>query len=128
MSGQAVLVALISGPIGGAVVAAISWLRGRRVDDAQADKTVGEAWQEIVAELRTDISDLRGRVDTLEGELRREQSRSKGLEAEVDRYRAIARSLLRHVLRLRDALGAQGADIPALPQDVEDALTSLDLP
>lgn len=123
-----VLVALISGPIGGAAVAAVGWFRGRRGEDAQADKTIGEAWQEIVSELRKDISDLRDRVDALEDELRREQARSKGLEAEVDRYRSIARSLLRHVLRLRDALGSSGAEVPALPQDVEDALTSLDLP
>lgn len=107
---------------------AITWLRNRRKDVADAELTTGNAWQTIVTELRDDIKDLRDRVTDLENELTRERDRNKTLENEVDRYKRIARSLARQVLKLRDALSAAKVDLPALPADIEDALTVIDLP
>lgn len=125
--GEALLVALVSGPLGGALVALVGWLRGSRKDNAEADQTVGEAWQAIVAELRSDISDLRQRIDGLEDELRQSRSEEQRLRDEIVRYRRIIQSLLRYMLRLRDSL-AQVGEVPDFPRDVEDAMTDPGLP
>jgi chromosome segregation ATPase len=123
------LIALLSGAGSTLLVQLIGWLRGHRKDNAVADRTVGEAWQAIVEELRQDVRDLRNRVTALEDELGRERDRVKALTAEVDRYKAIAKSLAKHVLRLRDELAKKNdADVPPLPSDVEDAMTVIDLP
>lgn len=125
---DALWVAILSGPAAVTLDRLVTWLRGRRKDAAEADQTVGEAWRTIVAELRNDIADLRNRVDALEDERQTLLERVKALMAEVDHYRRIARSMARHVLHLRDTLNAAGADVPVLPTDVEDALTTIDLP
>lgn len=125
---DAVLIALLSGPAVVTLDRLITWWRNRRKEDAAADLTTGEAWRAIVSELRGDIADLRDRVKALEDEREQLLDRVKGLIAEVDHYRRIARSMARHVLRLRDALAATGADVPVLPTDVEDALTIIDMP
>lgn len=132
---RALIVAGITGPFAIFVDRVVSGFMRRRRDDAQVDLTVSETWQTIVAELRRDISDLRselaverGRVDEVKDDLKRERDRAQGLEAEVDKYRSIARSLLRHVLRLREVLGKTGVEMPPIPQDVEDALTGVELP
>lgn len=128
MKDQTVLAALISGPIGGAVVAVGGWLRGRRKDDAEAGLTVDQRWEQYADRIEGRMRSLEERVSELETQLEREQDRAKGLEAEVDRYRSIARSLLRHVLKLRDALAKAHAELPDMPADVEAAMTSVDLP
>jgi chromosome segregation ATPase len=128
MKDHTLMTALISGPIGGAVVALGGWLRNRRKDDAEAGLTVDQRWEQYADRIESRMKDLEERVDELEAQLEREQNRAKGLEAEVDRYRSIARSLLRHVLRLREALGKTDAEVPPIPQDIEDALTGIDLP
>ena len=125
---DAVLIAVLSGTGSTLLVQLVLWLRNRRKDDAEADKTVGEAWQTIVTELRSDIADLRNRVTALETERTRLLDRIKGLVAEVDHYRRIASSMARHVIRLREALSAAGADVPTMPSEVEDALTVIDMP
>ena len=106
----------------------LTWARNRNKDDAEAERTVGQTWQTIVQELRTDIEKLRERVDSLEDELSREREQKKALTAELDRYKNIARSLLRHVIKLRDALAQAHADVPAMPPEIEDAMTSVELP
>jgi phage shock protein A len=128
-------VAGLTGPFAIAVDRLITWARNRRRDDAAADKlgaeaalTIDQRWQNLADELRNDVADLRQRVTSLEQELAKERDHAKGLEAEVDRYRSIARSLIRHVLRLRDALAKTDVEMPSIPQDIEDALTGIDLP
>jgi predicted nucleic acid-binding Zn-ribbon protein len=130
-----VWVALLSGAGSTLVVQLIGWLRNRHKDDADAELvsaeaglTIDQRWEKYTAALEGRVKALEGRMETLEDELEREQNRSKGLEAEVDRYRSIARSLLRHVLKLRDALAKAHAEVPEIPPDIEDALTGIDLP
>lgn len=125
---ETVLLALLSAPLAILLDRSFAWIRNRRKDDAEADLTVGTAWQQLADGLRGDIENLRKRVDALEADLDKERERSKGLTAEVDRYRRIAQSLARHVLRLRDALGKANVEVPLLPSDVEDALTIINLP
>ena len=128
MKDHTVITALITGPLGGGAVALGAWLRGHRKDTADAELTFSETWKAIVAELRGDIADLRGRVATLEDDLAAEKKHAKDLEIKVERYRDIIRSLLRHTLKLRDALAEAHAEIPPTPPDIEDALTGIDLP
>ena len=116
----------VAASVGGAIVAAINWLRSRRKDAAEADLTVGQTWQEIVTELRTDIADLRSRIDVLEDDLATERAETQRQRNEINRYRGIIRSLMRHVLRLRDELSKANAEVPPLPADVEDAMTDVD--
>jgi predicted nucleic acid-binding Zn-ribbon protein len=125
---RALIVAGITGPFAIAADRLLTWARNRRLDNAAVGLTVDQRWQAWADELKGEVDDLRDRVGKLEEELDHERNRAKGLEAEVDRYRSIARSLLRHVLRLREALGKTDVDVPAIPQDIEDALTGIDLP
>lgn len=121
-------IGVLSAAVAIALREGIAWVRNRRRDEAAAGLTLGQSWQAIVEELRRDVGDLRARVTSLEAERDQAHERAKALAAEVDRYRSIARSLLRHVLRLRDALAAQGVEAPPIPPEIEDAFTSLDLP
>lgn len=126
---DAVLIALVTGPAVLVLDRAISWLRNRSKDDAEAGLTVDQRWQNLADKYEERIGRLEDRVGQVETDLKREQNRAKGLEAEVDRYKSIARSLLRHVLRLREELGKKGdGTMPDLPPDVEDAMTSINLP
>lgn len=131
----ALALAGVTGPLAILVDRAVTSYLGRRKVDAEADKinaeaglTIDQRWQALADELRGDVADLRDRVTTLETDLAKERAHAKGLEAEVDRYRSIARSLIRHVLRLRDALAKTDVEVPPIPQDIEDALTGIDLP
>ena len=106
----------------------VSWLRNHRKDDAETGLTIDQRWERYTDQLEERLGKLEGRVTELETERETLLERVKGLVAEVDHYRRIARSMARHVLRLRDALAATGADVPTLPTDVEDALTVIDIP
>lgn len=121
-------IAILSGSGSALAVQLVQWLRGRHKDEADVGFTVGQTWQSIVTELRNDIGDLRERVTDLEGDLDREREQKKALAGEVARYKSIARSLLRHVLRLREALAQTDLAVPPMPPDIEDALTTIDLP
>lgn len=55
--------------IGGACVKLVDWWRRRRRDDAEADVTVGEAWQAVVKQLQADVARLTARVAELETHL-----------------------------------------------------------
>lgn len=125
---DAVLVAALTGPGVLAIDRLISWWRNRRKDAAETGLTVDERWEKLADKYEERITKLETKVRDLEDERRRDREQIKGLEAEVDRYRNIARSLLRHVVKLRDALAKAHAEVPDMPPDVEDALTSIDLP
>lgn len=125
---DAVLIALLSGPAAVTLDRLISWLRNRNKIDAETGLTVDQRWQAWADELKDELKNLRERVSKLEDSLNQEQTRVKTLQAEVDRYKRIAKSLARHVLRLRDELAKHNADVPMLPSDVEDALTIIELP
>lgn len=127
---DAVLIALLASPALTLLIdRGLRWvLRNRRKDDAETGLTVDQRWQAWADELKGEVDDLRDRVKALEDERETLLERVKGLVAEVDHYRRVARAMARHVLRLRDALAATGADVPAMPTDVEDALTVIDLP
>lgn len=125
---RALIVAGITGPFAIAVDRAVTWLRNRRRDNAEAGLTVDQRWEQYADKLEERLAALEARVEEVESELKRERDRSKGLEAEVDKYRSIARSLLRHVLKLRDALAKAHAEVPDIPPDIEEALTGFDLP
>lgn len=125
---DAVLIAIVTGPAVLVIDRLITWLRNRSKDDAEAGLTIDERWQKLTDKYEARIGELEARVGRVEDDLRREQARAKGLEAEVDRYRSIARSLLRHVVKLRDALAKANAEVPEMPVEVENALTSIELP
>lgn len=125
---DAVIIALATGPAVLIVDRVITWLRNRRKDDAEVGLTVDQRWQAWADELRGEVDSLRTRVTDLEASLSDERAKRRGLEAEVDRYKSIAKSLARHVLRLRDALAKFDGDVPVLPADVEDAMTIIELP
>lgn len=126
---DAVLIALLSGPVLLGLDRSITWLRNRKKDDAEAGLTIDQRWENYAEAIEKRVEGLEKRVEGLEADLERERQRNKGLAAEVDRYKRIAKSLARHVLRLRDALAAaNGGEVPAIPQDIEDALTMIDLP
>lgn len=123
------LPALIAGPVVLIVDRLLTRWVNRRRDDAQTGLTVDQRWQAWADELKEEVDELRNRVGKLEDELTVERNRRRGLEAEVDRYKRIAKSLARHVLRLRDELAkANAGELPAIPADVEDAMTIIDLP
>lgn len=123
-----VLIALLSGPAVVTLDRLVTWFRNRRKVDAETGLTVDQRWQRWADELKAELEDLRERVAKLEQERGKLLDRITGLIAEVDHYRRIARSMARHVLRLRDVLATTGADIPSLPTDIEDALTIIDTP
>lgn len=128
MTSDAFWLGLLSGPVAVGVDRAVGWLRNRHKDDAETGLTVDQRWERLADQLSDDIADLRTRVGALEDERETLLNRVKGLIAEVDHYRRIARSMARHVLKLRDALASAGAEVPVLPSDVEDALTVIDMP
>lgn len=122
-------VALGGGPAATLLVdRAVGWLRNRRKDDAEAGLTVDQRWKAWADELKAEVEDLRARITKIEEERDQERQRVKALTAEVDKYRQIAKVFARHVLRLREALGKTGAEVPVMPSDVEDALTIINLP
>jgi chromosome segregation ATPase len=121
-------VAAVTGPFAILADRLVTWARSRRKDNAEVGLTVDQRWERYTDQLEDRLNRLESRVTELEADLDRERDRAKGLEAEVDRYRSIARSLLRHVLRLREALGKTDVEVPTIPQDIEDALTGIDLP
>lgn len=106
----------------------IAWVRNRSKDEAEAGLTVDERWERLTNKYEQRISSLEGRVTDLETERNQLRERIKGLTAEVDKYRSMARQMARHVLKLRDALSSAHVDVPLLPPDIEDALTVIDLP
>lgn len=118
---DAAWIALASGSGSALIVQLVLWLRNRRKEDAETGLTVDQRWQKWADQLEA-------RVKALEDERETLLERVKALVAEVDHYRRVARAMARHVLRLRDALAAAGADVPVMPADVEDALTVIDLP
>jgi chromosome segregation ATPase len=124
---RALIVAGITGPFAIGVDRTITWLRNRRKDDAEAGLTVDQRWKQYADRIEARMKSLEERVDELEKDLEREQNRAKGLEAEVDHYRRIARSVLRHMLKLRDALSKAHAEVPEIPPDIEEALIGIDL-
>lgn len=123
-----VLVAALTGPGAIALDRAFAWIRNRNKEDAEAGLTVDQRWQAWADELKGEVTELRERIGKLEGSLEDERQKRKGLEAEVDRYKRIAKSLARHVLRLRDELARNRGDVPIMPTDVEEALTIINLP
>lgn len=127
MISDALIVAAISGPVAVAARDAVVWIRNRRKDQAEAGLTVDQRWERYADSQDERITRLEERVTETERELKHERDRSKGLTAEVDRYKRIARSLLRHVIRLREELGKASGEVPDLPPDVEDALTAINL-
>lgn len=128
MMSDELLIAVLSGPAAVTLDRLVTWLRNRRKEAVEIGLTVDQRWQRWADELKGEVDDLRTRVKALEDERETLIDRVKGLVAEVDHYRRIARSMARHVLRLRDVLATTGADVPTLPADVEDALTVIDMP
>ena len=125
---NALWLAILSGPAWITADKVIGWLRNRRKDNAEAGLAVDQRWERYTDQLEQRLGKLEGRVTELEKERETLLERVKGLIAEVDHYRRIARAMARHVLRLRDALANADTEVPALPAEVEDALTVIDLP
>lgn len=125
---DALWAALLSGPVLLILDRTITWVRNRKHDDAVTGLTIDQRWQAWADELKAEIQDLRERVSHLEDELTTARDRIKGLLAEVEHYRDIARAMARHVLRLRSAWPTVGEPLPATPTDVEDALVSISFP
>lgn len=124
---ETALLGLLSGPALLIADRLLTWLRNRRKEDAEAGLTVDQRWKNYATKIEERVTELEGRVTTLEKERTQLRERIKGLMAEVDRYRTIARSMARHVLKLRDELARLNGSVLDLPTDIEDALTVIDL-
>ncbi|MBO9523906.1 MAG: hypothetical protein J7518_20420 [Nocardioidaceae bacterium] len=125
---DALWIALLSGPVVLGLREGVAWLRNHGKEEAEAALTVDQRWEKLADQYEGRITALEERVTAVEDENSGLRDRLAAALAEVDRYRAIARSLLRQVLRLRESLATQGVEAPPLPSDIEDAFTSLDLP
>ncbi len=122
------LLGYLSGPILLIADRLLTWARNRRKDNAEAGLTVDRRWEKLADAQEDRLTRLEKRVTDLEDERARLRDRIKGLIAEVDRYKTIARSMARHVLTLRDELARANGAVPLLPIDIENALTVIDLP
>lgn len=125
---DAVLIAIVTGPAVLAIDRMISWLRNRSKDEAEAGLTVDQRWENLADRLDRRVAELEDRVTDLEKEIEREREQKRALAAEVDRYKRIAKSLLRYVIKLRDGLAEATGTPPSIPSDIEEAITTLDLP
>lgn len=128
MVSDTLLVAAATGPVAILLDRLISWLRNRNRDEVEVGALLDERWERYADRMDKRVDGLERRIDELETDLQRERHRAEALTAEVDRYRRIARSLVRHVMKLRDALAAATAEAPELPADIEEAIVTLDLP
>lgn len=124
---EATYVAAIAGP-GGAI--AVLLLRGwleRRKNAAEVGLTIDQRWERL-AEGVTDrleaaeeeVSKLKERVTQLEEDLHTSQR-------QVSKLTGLLRTTLRWALTLRDEVMKAGGAVPAIPADVELALTTLEL-
>lgn len=128
MFSEAVYVAAATGPVAILLDRLISWIRNRNRDEVEVGLILDQRWERYADRMDKRVDDLERRIDELDTDLQRERHRAEALSAEVDRYRRIARSLVRHVIKLRDALAAATSEAPELPADIEEAITTLDLP
>lgn len=119
---DAVIVAAVSGPLAILIDRGIGWARTRRHADAEAGLTVDQRWERYADTLEERLNGLETRLKGVEADRRTERDRSRALTAEVDYYRSVARSLLKHVMRLREELGKAGGTVPTLPADIADAV------
>lgn len=124
---QGTILAAAAAALGAALNQAIQWVRGRKGDAANTGLAVDERWQKYADNLEERLGHLEQRLDAVEQELERERSRAKRLTDELERYKDLAKSLARHVLRLRDALNRATGNAPPIPPDIEEALTVIDL-
>ena len=144
---QELLVALVAGPLGGLVVFVAKWLLDRRTAKANVEKVEAEAekteaetglavdqrwerWTEKlearVAGAEREANDLKDQVAKLNGrvtELEKSLHAAESLNASLKR---LLSSVTRWALTLKDELLKVGGTVPAMPADVEFALTTLE--
>lgn len=128
MFSDAVYVAAATGPLAILLDRLVGWARNRNRDEVEVGALLDKRWERYTDRLDQRVDELEERITELEGELSKWRARAEALTAEVDRYRRIARSLVRHVIHLRDALSVAQAEAPELPADIEEAIVTLDLP
>lgn len=121
----ALITALVTGPLVVTLGKLVDWWRGRRRDDAEVGRTLDERWKAYADQVEArmlryekQVGELEGRVDQLESELETERS-------QVRRLRQQLRVMVRHAMKLREALAAHGGQVPAMPAEVEDVVTSV---
>jgi chromosome segregation ATPase len=128
MFSDAVYVAAATGPVAILLDRLIGWWRNRDRDEVEVGVLLDQRWERYTDRLDRRVDELEGRVVDLEAQLNQWRSRAEALAGEVDRYKRMAKSLLRHVIRLRDALAASTSEAPELPADIEELIVTLDLP
>lgn len=104
------------------LVLLVSKLVTRRADRANAGKAEVEAEVmrlSYVQRLETRVGSLESRVEQLERERDAER-------AQVRTLKRLWASTIRWAIELRDQLIALGGEVPPMPSDVEQALTTLD--
>jgi len=118
---DALVVALIAGPLSGAVTILLTKAMGRRRDAAEVDASVAAAWQAWSHEQGQRIMRLEERVGQLETDLStaREQNR---------RQASLLTAVIQWALQLRDEIIRLNGHPPPAPPEVQAALTSLDPP
>lgn len=124
---QGTILAAAAAALGAALNQVVQWARNRKGDAAHVGLTVDERWERYTNNLEERLGHLEKRLDAVERELENERNRAKRLTAELEKYKDLAKSLARHVLRLRDALNKANGSAPPIPADIEEALTVIDL-
>lgn len=120
--------ALIAGPLGAIAVLVAQWLITRRKANAETGLTIDQRWERLadeygsrLAKAEADVRGLKDRVTELEHSLH-------ASERQVARLKQLLSSLARWALTIKDELIRAGGTVPAMPIDVETALTALDEP
>lgn len=128
MFSDAFYIAAATGPAAILLDRLIGWLRNRNRDEVEVGVLLDQRWERYVNRLDKRVDQLESRIVELEGQLNTWRARAEALTGEVDRYKRMAKSLLRHVIRLRDALSSSAGEPPELPADIEELIVTLDLP
>lgn len=118
---EAVVVALVAGPLSAALTILLTKAVGRRRDDAEVDASVAAAWQAWSREQGTRITGLEERVAQLETDLAASRAQNR-------RQASLLTAVIQWALQLRDEIIRLNGHPPPAPAEVQAALTSLDPP
>lgn len=126
MSPDALMTALVVGPISGLVVLLVTKALSARGDEAAAKKTEAEADGIVQAGYEKYISHLEKRLDAVESRVGTLEQALDASKAQVKGLTRLLRVTVRWALTLRDELIRMGGAVPDMPAELDIALTTLD--
>jgi predicted nuclease with TOPRIM domain len=117
---------LIAGPGGAAGVLALKWMIERRRNNAETGLTIDQRWEKWSERLEERVTIAEREVTTLKDRVSELEDSLHASERQVVRLKQLLSSLAKWALTLKDELLKAGGSVPAMPLDVETALTALD--